>query len=82
MDPKDKINQLRNQIDAFDDQLLDLLVQRFDISKEIGNIKAFHGLTIGDPNREQEIIDRLAKKIEGKCYQRKLYITQKFGLKK
>jgi len=66
MDPKDKINQLRDQIDAFDDQMLDLLVQRFDISKEIGDIKASHGMNVGDPNREQEIIDRLAEKLEGK----------------
>ncbi len=65
MDPKEKINQLRNKIDAFDDEMLDLLVQRFTISKEIGEIKASHGLNIGDPNREQDIIDRLAKKLEG-----------------
>jgi|TARA_Y100000031_G_C8142577_1_gene348330 chorismate mutase len=66
MDPKEKINQLRAQIDAFDDQMLYLLVQRFAVSKEIGDIKASNGLNVGDPNREQTIIDRLAKKLEGK----------------
>ncbi len=66
MDPKEKINQLRAQIDAFDDQMLYLLVQRFAVSKEIGDIKASNGLNVGDPNREQEIIDRLADKLEGK----------------
>ena len=66
MDPKEKINQLRNIIDAFDDQMLDLLVQRFAVSKEIGEIKASHGLNMGDPNREQEIVDRLAEKLKGK----------------
>jgi chorismate mutase len=46
--------------------MLDLLVQRFAISKELGAIKASHNLNVGDPNREQEIIDRLANKLEGK----------------
>lgn len=66
MDPKEKIKQLRNKIDAFDDQMLYLLVQRFAVSKEIGDIKASNGLNVGDPNREQEIVDRLADKLEGK----------------
>jgi len=66
MDPKEKIKQLRDKIDAFDNQMLDLLVQRFAVSKEIGDIKASNGLNVGDPNREQEIIDRLADKLEGK----------------
>lgn len=66
MNPKEKINQLRQKIDEFDNEMLDLLVQRFAVSKEIGEIKASHGLNVGDPNREQEIIDRLAEKLEGK----------------
>ena len=66
MEPKDKINQLRQKIDNFDDEMLDLLVQRFAVSKEIGEIKASSGINVGDPNREQEIIDRLTNKLEGK----------------
>ncbi len=66
MNPKEKINQLRQKIDEFDNQMLDLLVQRFAVSKEIGEIKASHGFNVGDPNREQEIIDRLTEKLEGK----------------
>lgn len=63
---RDKINQLRKKIDVYDDKILDLLVRRFDISKEIGQIKKSLGLSIGDPYREQEIIKRLAEKLEGK----------------
>ncbi len=48
------------------EQMLDLLVQRFSVSREIGEIKASDGINVGDPNREQEIIDRLAEKLEGK----------------
>lgn len=66
MDSKDKINELRQKIDNLDDQMLDLLVQRFSVSKEIGEIKASSGINVSDPNREQDIIDRLADKLEGK----------------
>ncbi|MEA1882166.1 MAG: chorismate mutase [Candidatus Marinimicrobia bacterium] len=52
MEPKEKINQLRNKIDEFDNQMLDLLVQRFSVSKEIGEIKALSGFNIGDSDRE------------------------------
>jgi len=62
----EKINVLRNKIDSLDDQMLDLLVQRFSVSREIGKIKASGGINVGDPNREHEIIDRLAEKLEGK----------------
>jgi len=66
MDSQEKINALRNIIDDFDDQILDLLVKRFSVSKEIGSIKTEYGLEIGDPNREREIIDRLSKNLDGK----------------
>ena len=66
MHPKEKINVLRNKIDLLDEQMLDLLVQRFSVSREIGEIKVSGGINVGDPNREQEIIDRLAEKLEGK----------------
>jgi monofunctional chorismate mutase len=66
MEPKDKIKELRQKIDYYDDQMLDLLVKRFAVSKEIGEIKASGSINVGDPNREQEIIDRLANKLKGK----------------
>ena len=66
MHSKEKIIELRQFIDFLDDQMLDLLVQRFAVSIEIGEIKASSSINIGDPNREQEIINRLANKLEGK----------------
>jgi len=66
MHSKENINVLRNKIDLLDEQMLDLLVQRFSVSRDIGKIKTSGGINIGDPNREQEIIDRLAEKLEGK----------------
>jgi chorismate mutase len=66
MHSKEKINVLREKIDLLDEQMLDLLVQRFSFSREIGEIKASGDINVGDPTREKEIIDRLAKKLEGK----------------
>ncbi len=62
---KEKINELRQKINNLDDKMLDLLVKRFDVSKEIGEIKGSGDINISDPNREQEIIDRLSNKLEG-----------------
>ena len=66
VDSKVKIKELRKLIDKIDDQLFNLLVERFDVSKKIGDIKASKNINIDDPNREQEIIDRLSIKLEGK----------------
>jgi len=66
MDSKGNINILRQEIDDLDDQILDLLVKRFSVSKEIGDIKAANEFEIGDSNRERAIIDRLSKKLKGK----------------
>ncbi len=66
MDPQEKINLLRNKIDELDSQLLEFLVQRFSVSREIGDIKASKGIDIRDSNREKEIIERLTNKLDGK----------------
>ena len=66
VDSEVKIKELRKLIDKIDDQLFDLLVERFDVSKKIGDIKASKNINIDDPNREQEIIERLSIKLEGK----------------
>ena len=39
MDSTKKINSLRKNIDELDDQMIDLVVQRFAIAKEIGDIR-------------------------------------------
>ena len=66
MDSSEKINTLRKKIDSLDDQILDLLIDRFSVSKEIGEIKSIENLKVGDPNREQDIIDRLSERFAGK----------------
>ena len=66
MDSSKKINTLRKKMDSLDDQILDLLIDRFSVSKEIGEIKSIENLKVGDPNREQDIIDRLSERFAGK----------------
>ena len=66
MVPQEKINILRSNIDDLDNQILDFLVERFSISREIGEIKASSGIEIRNPDREKEIIERLSNKLTGK----------------
>jgi len=66
MKAQDKISKLRKNIDTIDYKIIDLLDQRFSISKEIGEIKSSHDINVDDPNREKQIIDRLGDKMTGK----------------
>ena len=64
MNSKNKINELRNKIDEYDDKILTLVTKRLEISDKIGSIKKKSNLEILDKNRENEIICRLAKKFK------------------
>ena len=65
MDSTKKINSLRKNIDELDDQMIDLVVQRLAITKEIGDIKETNGIEVIDPYRESQIINRFAEKLAG-----------------
>ena len=65
MDSTKKINLLRKNIDELDDQMIDLVVQRLAIAKEIGDIKETNGIEVIDPYRESQIINRFAEKLAG-----------------
>ncbi|HAI76030.1 MAG TPA: chorismate mutase [Microscillaceae bacterium] len=56
------LNQLRQSIDAIDDQLLALLNERMDIIKQVGELKKKEKSIIYRPERERYILDRLAQK--------------------
>src|SRR5574344_109816 len=49
------ITQLRHQIDALDDQVMDLLSKRMRVCREIGTYKKEHNMTVVQPNRYNEI---------------------------
>lgn len=54
----ENISALRKQIDQIDDQLIDLLAKRMRISREIGQYKKEHGMTIVQTSRYGEILDK------------------------
>ena len=66
MNKDNKINNLRDKIDTYDDKIMEILVERFRIVKEIGQIKSTIILEIENLEREKEIVDRLSDKLKGK----------------
>ncbi len=56
-----KIEDLRIEIDAIDDELLRLLNRRAQLAVEVGTLKLAAGLPLYDPDREQRIVSRLCQ---------------------
>lgn len=56
-----KIEDLRVEIDAIDDELLRLLNRRAQLAIEVGALKLAAGLPLYDPDREQRIVSRLCQ---------------------
>ena len=52
------ITQLRHQIDELDNQLMDLLAKRMRVCREIGLYKKEHNMTVLQPTRYNEILDK------------------------
>lgn len=57
---KMSLEELRNQIDSFDDQMLEILNKRMDVVKQVGELKKQTQTVIYRPEREKQIVDRLA----------------------
>lgn len=53
--------KLREQIDIIDEQLLEKLVERMQVSKEIGICKKAHNILVLQPERWEEILQRTLK---------------------
>ncbi|MCB5357458.1 bifunctional chorismate mutase/prephenate dehydrogenase [Vibrio lentus] len=51
-----ELNELRDQIDAVDKQMLDLLAQRLALVEKVGEVKSEHGLPIYVPEREATML--------------------------
>jgi chorismate mutase len=60
-DPKllDILGELRQQIDVFDDALLDILEKRMKVAQTIGQYKKDNNITILQPTRWDEIIRKV-----------------------
>ena len=57
---------LREQIDRIDDELVELLGRRFEVTAKVGRLKATSGLESVDPVREQQKLERLRSLAEAK----------------
>lgn len=69
------IQELRGNIDAIDDQIAKLFVERMSVAKEIGKLKAESNKVVADGVREREIINRVTKDMPEEI---KLYGKQMF----
>lgn len=56
----------RARIDAIDDQIVDLLAQRLDIIREVGDLKAAQNIPPVLQDRVDEVLDRTSARAEGK----------------
>ena len=56
-----KLDELRNQIDAIDQQLVPLFTQRMALSAQVADYKKEHNLPIYVPAREREILSKVAE---------------------
>ena len=54
-----ELNWLRAEIDELDDRLWDTIAQRMDVSRRIGVWKKAHGVAPLQPNRYQQIVEKL-----------------------
>ncbi|MCX8035355.1 MAG: chorismate mutase [Candidatus Dojkabacteria bacterium] len=61
------INELRKKIDEIDKQLLDLLNQRFDITRKIGRYKILNELKFYDKDRWNELLKKKIEYINNNC---------------
>ncbi|MDC5820971.1 bifunctional chorismate mutase/prephenate dehydrogenase [Vibrio europaeus] len=61
-----ELNELRDQIDAVDKQILDLLSQRLSLVEKVGEVKSEHGLPIYAPDREATMLASRREEAEKK----------------
>lgn len=64
----DKLKMLRKEIDEIDENIVDLLIKRFDKSIEIWDCKKGHEDSNFDQLREKQIIEKLEKRINNEMY--------------
>ncbi|GIW62668.1 MAG: hypothetical protein KatS3mg090_0494 [Patescibacteria group bacterium] len=57
---KTELMSLRSKLDKIDEKLLKVLNQRFNITRQIGKLKAEKNLPEQDKNRENEKLQQLA----------------------
>ncbi len=64
MTPQDKLNQYRGSIDNLDAALINIMAERFRVTKAVGVLKAENDFPPSDPDREKRQVERLRKLAE------------------
>ncbi len=54
------LSEIRTKIDAVDDQLLELFLQRMALAEDVARYKIAHQLPVLNTAREQEVLDKVA----------------------
>lgn len=62
---EDKLKPLREQIDAIDAQILELLSQRARVAQEVGHVKAETAAPVFRPEREAQVLRKVAQRNSG-----------------
>ena len=62
-DEAKSLEQLRQSIDGLDNQIVDLLQQRFGLAQAVREAKARGGQGVYDPSRENAVIQRLTQRL-------------------
>lgn len=63
------IKELRDKIDAIDEKMLSLFVERMCIAEEIVEYKRKNNLAILNSSREKEVIDKSLKRLVDKKFE-------------
>ena len=60
------LKPFRDEIDALDEKLIDLLARRFEIVREVGALKAREGLDVVQSARAQQVLERVSAMAKAK----------------
>ena len=57
-----ELSEIRARIDAVDDQMLNLFLERMDLAEEVARYKSAHNLPILNKTREREVLANVMEK--------------------
>lgn len=72
-----KLEEIRNKIDAIDDQIADLYVARMGLVKDVIKAKEESAISVSDPDRERKILLRVTENVndEMQVYLKRVFET-------
>jgi shikimate dehydrogenase len=74
---KEELGKLRKDIDLIDNNIVILIGKRFSIADKIGKIKKNHHLKIEDRKRENQVLTKVKKSIQGLKRKKAIYYIYK-----